>query len=251
MWISWNFLSSAGQYTINYIRNREHSRLECPGNRSPAPGFGREMGLTFMLVYCYATGIFRTKTGACWEYGMQDSIIISRIVKAEEERSMKKILLIFIFTMVTNVCFAADIYTATENGYAKYLHTDSLKAKVTSRTEQESLFEMTYSLICIPDKDTLAKLRNQAFDNKINSEKQTFTFKCSFNKNSNQWNTDGSIWLNSDELWEDSPEKVLYESHGNMPGGAYYGDTPEAVTNRNIIIAAYNYVISHKLIQYY
>ncbi|MDF2636767.1 MAG: hypothetical protein K0R78_3641 [Pelosinus sp.] len=164
---------------------------------------------------------------------------------------MKKILLIFIFTMVTNVCFAEDVYNVTANGFTKYLHTESLKAKVTSKTEQESLFEMTFSLICIPDKDSLAKLRSQTFDNKINYKKQTFTFKCSFNKTTNQWYTDGSIWLNNEEIWGDSPDKLLYESHGNMPGGAYYGDTPEAVMNRNIIIAAYNYVISHKLTEYY
>lgn len=164
---------------------------------------------------------------------------------------MKKILLVFIFTMVTNVCFAEDIYTVTENGYAKYIQTESLQAKVTAKSEQESLFEMTYSLLCIPDRETLAKLRNQTFDTKITSEKQTFTFKCSFNKSTNQWNTDGSIWLNSDELWGDSPEKALYEIHGNMPGGVYYGDSSAAVTNRNTIIAAYNYVIVHKLIEYY
>ncbi|TWH48447.1 hypothetical protein [Sporomusa sp. KB1] len=164
---------------------------------------------------------------------------------------MKKFLLIIIFVMVTNVCFAEDVYTVTESGFTKYLHTESLKAKVISKTEQESLFEMTYSLICIPDKDSLANLRSQTFDNRINFEKQTFTFKCSFSKNSNQWNQDGSVWLNSDQLWGDSPEKCLYESHGNMPGGAYYGNTPEAVFNRNIIIAAYNYVIAHNLIVYY
>ena len=74
---------------------------------------------------------------------------------------MKKTVLIFILTMaaVTNICFAEDIYTVTENGFSKYLHTDSIKAVVTSKTEQESLFEMTYGLIIIPDKDSLAKLR--------------------------------------------------------------------------------------------
>jgi hypothetical protein len=152
--------------------------------------------------------------------------------------------------MTANVCFAEDVYTVTEAGFTKYLHTDSLKAKVIPKNEQESLFEMTYTLICIPDKDSLAKLKSQTFDDKITYEKQTFTFKCSFNKTSNQWNQDGSLWMNSDELWGDSPEKVLYESRGNMPGGAYYGDTPKAVFNRNIVTAAYNYVVSHKLITY-
>ncbi|WP_371375384.1 hypothetical protein [Sporomusa aerivorans] len=166
---------------------------------------------------------------------------------------MKKTVLIFILTMaaVTNICFAEDIYTVTENGFSKYLHTDSIKAVVISKTEQESLFEMTYGLIIIPDKDSLAKLRAQTMDNKISFEKQSYTFKCSFNKVTNQWNEDGTIWINKDEFWGDSPERSLYQSQGNMPGGAYYGDTPEAVRNRNIIIAAYNYVVSHKLIEYH
>lgn len=164
---------------------------------------------------------------------------------------MKKILFLIMFVMVTNVCFAEDVYTVTENGFTKYLHTESVRAKVIPKSEQDSLFEMTYSVICIPDNDSLAKLKNQTFNDKIIYEKQTFTFKCSFNKSSNQWNQDGSIWLNNDEFWGDSPEKILYESHGNMPGGAYYGDTPEAVFNRNVMIAAYNYAVSHKLITYY
>jgi len=164
---------------------------------------------------------------------------------------MKKILLMIIFTMLTNVCFAEDLYTVTENGFAKYLHTDSLVAKVISKTEQDSSFEMTYTLICIPDELTLAKLRSQTFDNTISFEKQTYTFKCSFNKQSNHWNPDGSIWITKDEFWGNSPEKCLYESHGNMPAGAYYGDSPEAIFNKDVVIAAYNYVISHKLIQYY
>lgn len=164
---------------------------------------------------------------------------------------MKKIFLIIIFSMLTNVCFAEDIYTVTENGFAKYLHAESLKAKVISKAEQESLFEMTYTLVCIPDKVTLDKLRGQTFDNKISFKKQTYTFKCSFNKNTNQWNPDGSVWLNGEEIWGDSPERCLYEVHGNMPGGAYYGDTPEAVVTRNTVVAAYNYAISHKVIEYY
>ncbi|SDE89022.1 hypothetical protein [Sporomusa acidovorans] len=166
---------------------------------------------------------------------------------------MKKILLVLIFisAMVTNVCYAEDVYIVTEGGFTKYLHTESVRAKVMSKSEQDSLFEMTYTVISIPDKDALAKLRSVTFDNKISFEKQTFTFKCSFNKNTNQWNPDGSIWIISDELWGDSPEKILYESHGNMPGGAYYGETPEAVFNRSIVIAAYNYAVSHKIIEYY
>ena len=163
---------------------------------------------------------------------------------------MKRILLAIIFIMTANVCFAEDVYTVSDSGFTKYLHTDSLKATVTSKSEQESVFEMTYTLICIPDKESLAKLKSQTFNDKIIKQKQTFTFKCSFNKTTNQWNQDGSVWINSDELWGDSPEKVLYESHGNMPAGAYYGDSPEANFNRNIVIAAYNYVVSHKLITY-
>lgn len=163
---------------------------------------------------------------------------------------MKKFLLAIIFIMTANLGFAEDVYTVTQNGFTKYLHTDSLKAKVTSKSEQESLFEMTYTLICIPDKDTLAKLKTQTLNDKVISQKQTFTFTCSFNKTTNQWNQDGSVWINSDELWGDSPEKVLYETHGTMPAGPYYGETPEAVFNRNAVIAAYNYVVSHKLIIY-
>lgn len=116
---------------------------------------------------------------------------------------MKKILLVLIFisAMVTNVCYAEDVYIVTEGGFTKYLHTESVRAKVMSKSEQDSLFEMTYTVISIPDKDALAKLRSVTFDNKISFEKQTFTFKCSFNKNTNQWNPDGSIWIISDELW--------------------------------------------------
>ncbi|MBP2664612.1 MAG: hypothetical protein H6Q71_2560 [Firmicutes bacterium] len=163
---------------------------------------------------------------------------------------MKKFLLTIIFVMLTNVCFAEDIYTVTENGFVKYLRTESLKAKVTSKTEQNSLFEMTYTLICIPDESTLDKLRSQTLDNNISFEKQTFTFKCSFNPNSNQWNQDGSIWLKNDELWGNSPPKCLYKTRGNMSGGAYYGNEPEAVFNRVIIITAYKYILSHKLVKY-
>lgn len=164
---------------------------------------------------------------------------------------MKKILLIMFFTMITNVCFAEDVYIAAENGFAKYLRSESLTAKVLSQNEQNSLFEMTYTLICIPDKITLDRLRKQIIDNKISFKKQTFTFKCSFNKNTNQWNTDGTLWINADEFWGNTPQTCLYELHGNMPGGAYYGDSSEAVYNRNSVIAIYNYVISHKLIEYY
>lgn len=164
---------------------------------------------------------------------------------------MKKVLLMMIFTMITNVCFAEDVYLAADNGFAKYLRSESLTAKVLSQNEQNSLFEMTYTLICIPDKITLDRLRNQIKDNKIAFKKQTFTFKCSFNKNTNQWNTDGTLWINADELWGNTSQNCLYELHGNMPGGAYYGDSPEAIANRNSIIAIYNYVISHKLIEYY
>ncbi|MBU2703420.1 hypothetical protein Ga0466249_004565 [Sporomusaceae bacterium BoRhaA] len=163
---------------------------------------------------------------------------------------MKKFLLTIIFVMLTNICFAEDIYIATENGFAKYLRTESLTAKATQKNEQDSLFEMTYNLICIPDKNTLDKLRGQTLDNKVSFEKQTFTFKCSFNKNTNQWIPDGSIWITNDELWGNSPEKCLYESHGYMPGGAYYGDDSEANFNRNIVTTAYNYVLAHNLIKY-
>jgi hypothetical protein len=163
---------------------------------------------------------------------------------------MKKLLLVIMLVMTANLGFAEDVYTVSQAGFTKYLHTESLKAKVTSKSEQESLFEMTYTLIGIPDKETLAKLKSQTFNDKIISQKQTFTFTCSFNKTTSQWNQDGAVWINNDELWGDSPEKVLYESHGTMPGGAYYGESPEAVFNRNIVVAAYNYVISHKLITY-
>lgn len=164
---------------------------------------------------------------------------------------MKKFLLVIIFAMLTNVCFAEDIYTVTENGFAKYLRSESLTSKVTPKNEQESLFEMTYSLICIPDNSTLHKLRGQTSDDKVSFKRQTFTFKCSFNKNTNQWIPDGSLWILNDELWGNSPEKCLYESHGYMPSGAYYGDDPEAIFNRNIITTTYNYVLSHNLIKYY
>lgn len=164
---------------------------------------------------------------------------------------MKKLLLTVVFVMLTNVCFAEDLYTVTENGFTKYLRTESLTAKVIPKNEQDYLFEMEYSLILIPDEMTLNKLRNQTADNKIAFAKQTFTFKCSFNKNTNQWIPDGSLWITSNELWGNSPEKRLYESHGYMPGGAYYGNDPEAIYNRNVIIIAYNYVLSHKLIKYY
>lgn len=163
---------------------------------------------------------------------------------------MKKILLALMFTMITNVCFAQVIYTVTDNGFTKNLLTEALKAKVTSKNDQESLFEMTYTLVCVPDKESLAKIRNQTFDNKISFEKQTFTFKCSYYKNSNQWNQDASLWLNGIEFWGDFPERCLYESHGNIPGGAYYGDSSEASVNRNMVTAAYNYVIINKLIEY-
>jgi len=163
---------------------------------------------------------------------------------------MKKFLLTIIFVMITNICFAEDIYVVTENGFAKYLRAESLTAKVTQKNEQESLFEMTYSLICIPDKNTLDKLKDQTFDNKIAFKKQTFTFKCPFNKNTNQWLPNGSLWLTNDDLWGNSPEKCLYELHGSMPGGAYYGDEPEALFNRTIIITVYNYTIAHNLIKY-
>lgn len=163
---------------------------------------------------------------------------------------MKKFLLTIIFVMLTNICFAEDIYIVTENGFAKYLRTESFTAKATPKNEQESLFEMTYSLICIPDTNTLDKIRYETFDNKISFKKQTFTFKCPFNKNTNQWFPNGSLWITNDELWGNSPEKCLYESHGYMPGGAYYGDDPEAIFNRNIIITVYNYVLAHNLIKY-
>jgi len=163
---------------------------------------------------------------------------------------MKKFLLTIILVMLTNVCFAEDIYTVTENGFVKYLRTESLQANVTSKTEQDSLFEMTYSLICIPDESTLDKLRTQTLNNNISFEKQTLTFKCSFNPNSNQWNQDGSILVKNDELWGNFPQKCLYKITGNMPGGAYYGNDPEAVFNRAIIITAYKYALSHKLVKY-
>jgi hypothetical protein len=164
---------------------------------------------------------------------------------------MKKFLLTIIFIMMTNICFAEDVYITSENGFAKYLRSESLTAKVLPKNEQNSLFEMTYTLIGIPDKITLDRLRTQTIDRKISFKKQTFTFKCSFNKNSNHWNTDGTLWINDDELWGNSPKTCLYELHGNMPGGIYYGDSPEALAHRNNVIAIYNYVISHNLIEYY
>lgn len=163
---------------------------------------------------------------------------------------MKKLILTIIFAMITNVCFAEDVFIANENGFTKYLRSESLVAKVVPRDEENSLFEMTYTLICIPDKVTLDRIRNQAKDKKISFRKQTFTFKCSFNKSSNQWNTDATLWLNSDELWWDSPQLCLYELHGSFPGGAYYGDSFEAISNRNNIIDIYSYVILHNLIKY-
>lgn len=163
---------------------------------------------------------------------------------------MKKFLFTIILVMLTNVCFAEDIYTTTDNGFAKYLRAESLKAKVISKTPNKSLFEMKYSLICIPDEDTLANLKRQTFNNKVSFKKQTFTFKCSFNPNSNQWNQDGSIWIQTDELWGDFPQRCLFKISGNMPGGSYYGDLPESVTNKDIIITAYKYVLAHKLIDY-
>ncbi|SDF32094.1 hypothetical protein [Sporomusa acidovorans] len=163
---------------------------------------------------------------------------------------MKKFLLTIIFAMLTNVCFAEDIYIVTENGFAKYLRTESLEAKVTTKTVKNSLFEMTYSLICIPDEITLDKLRSQTLNNKISFKKQTFIFKYFFNPNSNNWNKDGSIWVKSDEIWGNSPKKCLYKTSGNMPGGAYYGNESEAILNRDIIITAYQYTLSHKLIKY-
>ncbi len=164
---------------------------------------------------------------------------------------MKKFFLTLMFTLlITNICFAEDIYMVSDNGFAKYLRSDSLVAKVTPKSEQESLFEMTYTLICIPDNITLNQLRAQAMDNRIAYKKQTFTFKCSFNQINNQWIPNGSLWINDDEIWGGSPEKCLYELHGFMPSGPYYGDTPQAVSNRNMVIAVYNYVISHNLIKY-
>jgi hypothetical protein len=163
---------------------------------------------------------------------------------------VKRYLLIVIFSLLTNVCFAQDIYTTTDNGFVKYLRTESLKAKVLSRTENKSFFEMTYCLICVPDENTVDQLKSQTFDNKLSFRKQTFTFKCSFDPNKNQWNQDGSIWIKNDEFWGDSPQKCLYKAKGNMPGGLYYGDLPEAATNRAIVLMAYNYVTAHKLIEY-
>ncbi|CUH97384.1 putative membrane protein [Propionispora sp. 2/2-37] len=163
---------------------------------------------------------------------------------------MKKFLFAFIFVMITNVCFAEDIYVVTENGFTKYIRTETVTAKVLPKTTQDSLFELKYSLICIPDKATLDRLKSQTFDNKLSYQKQSFTFTCSFNKNTNQWNPDGSLWLNSDEYWSNSPEKCLYESHGNIPGGMYYGDSPEALFNRKVIVTVYEYVVSHGLLEY-
>lgn len=164
---------------------------------------------------------------------------------------MKKLLLTLIMAMITSVCFAEDVYTVTENGTARFLRTESLTAKVLPKNELDSLFEMTYTLISQPDKITLEKLRGQTMDYKISYKKQTYTFKCSFNKTTNQWNPDGTLWINDDELWGASPDKCLYESHGTMPGGLYYGDSPEAAFNRSIVLAAYNYAVTHNLIKFY
>lgn len=164
---------------------------------------------------------------------------------------MKKFFLPLMFTLfITNICFAEDIYMVSDNGFAKYLRSDSLVAKVTARSEQESLFEMTYTLISIPDAITLNQLRTEAIDNKIAYKKQTFTFKCSFNQNNSQWLPSGTVWISDDEIWGDSPEKCLYELHGFMPSGPYYGDTAQAASNRNMVIAVYNYAIAHNLIKY-
>lgn len=164
---------------------------------------------------------------------------------------MKKFFLTLMFTLlVTNICFAEDLYILSDEGFAKYFRSDSIVAKVTAKNERESLFEMTYTLVCIPDNTTLNQLRFQAMDNKIVYKKQTFTFTCSFNPSNNQWLPNGSLWINNDEIWGGSPEKCLYELHGLMPTGPYYGDTPPAVSNRNTVIAVYDYVISHNLIKY-
>lgn len=163
---------------------------------------------------------------------------------------MKKFLLTIIFALVTNVCFAENVFIATENGYSRYLNPDTFIAKVIPKNNQDSVFQMTYTVVAVPSASTLANLRTQTFDNRIAYEKQTLTFVCSFNKQTKQWNTDGSLWMSSHEIWGDKPEKSLYEFHGYMPGGAYYGDTPEATANRNVVIAAYKYAIDHNLIQY-
>jgi hypothetical protein len=164
---------------------------------------------------------------------------------------MKKILFTIVFALLTNVCFAEDVYTVMENGTTKFLRSDSLSAKVLPKDEQDSLFEMTYTLIIIPDKITLDKLRGQTMDNTVAYKKQTFTFKCSFNKTTNQWNPDGTLWLSADEIWGGSPEKCLYESHGAMPAGPYYGDEVAAAFNRSIVLTVYNYAVAHKLIKFY
>jgi hypothetical protein len=166
-------------------------------------------------------------------------------------RIMKKLLFTIIFAMLANVCFAEDVYTVTENGTMKFLRAEYLTAKILPKNDQDSLFEMTYCLISVPDKFSLAKLHTQTLDKRILYKKQTFTFKCSFNKSTNQWNADGSLWLNDDELWGGSPEKCLYEAHGCMPGGAYYGDDVKAVFNRSIVLTAYNYAVSHKIVKFY
>lgn len=164
---------------------------------------------------------------------------------------MKKVLLTIIFMLLTNVCLAEDVYISNEAGFTKYLRSASISAKVLPKNEQNSIFEMTYSLILIPDKITLDKLRGQIIDNKVSYKKQTFTFKCSFNKNLNNWNTDGTLWINDDEILGNAPPACLYSLHGNMPAGEYYGDTPEAISNRNTVIAVYNYILTHNLINYY
>ena len=163
---------------------------------------------------------------------------------------MKKFLLTIIFALLTNVCFAENVFIAAENGYSRYLSTDTLIAKVVPKNEQDSVFQMTYTIIATPSAPILTNLRAQTFDNRIAYEKQTLTFICSFNKKTKQWNPDGSLWMSSHELWGDKPEKSLYEFHGYMPGGAYYGETPDAIANRNVVIATYKYAIDHNLIQY-
>lgn len=164
---------------------------------------------------------------------------------------MKKFSLIIFFTLFTNVCFAEDLFTISENGFSKFIRTESIEASVIAKAENESLFEMTYTLISIPDQATLDKMRLETQDNKISFKKQTFTFKCSFNTITNEWSQDGTLWLKSDEYWARVPEKRLYEFQGYMPAGPYYGDTPEAVSNRKAVIAAYSYVLKHNLLKYY
>ncbi|MDU2066758.1 MAG: hypothetical protein E6713_18240 [Sporomusaceae bacterium] len=165
---------------------------------------------------------------------------------------MKKIFLILLITLFTSNCFAEDVFIANENGYTKYLRSETANAKVLPKSDQLSTFEMTYSLLLVPDKPTLDMLKNQTLDNKIAYKKQTFIFKCSFNKIQNQWNPDGTLWITNDEIWGGAPTALcLYQLQGNMPAGPYYGDTPEANTNRNTVIAIYNYIVSHNLITYY